>query len=186
MTEKEKMLNGLLYYPGDSELGIDQLRAKNLYFKYNNTAPDDGDSRNAILRELLGKCGEKVCILPNFYCDYGYNIEIGDHFFANVNCTILDCGKVKIGNHVQIAPNVGIYAVEHPLDAMTRKTGVEYSKPIIIEDNVWIGANSVILAGVTIGENSVIGAGSVVTKDIPANSLAVGNPCKVIRTIENQ
>ena len=136
-----------------------------------------------LLKRLLGKTGENLIIEPPFACDYGYNIEVGENFYANVNLVILDGAKVRIGDNAFIAPNVGIYTAGHPLDASDRNKGLEYAYPITIGDNVWIGAGAIILPGVTIGDNVVIGAGSVVTKDIPACSLAVGNPCRVIRKI---
>nr|WP_312799862.1 sugar O-acetyltransferase [Pseudomonas sp.] len=133
----------------------------------------------------MGKTGEHVLIEALFHCDYGYNIELGENFYSNVNLVILDCAKVSIGRNVFIAPNVGLYTAGHPLDAERRNQGLEYAHPITIGDNVWIGGGVTVLPGVTIGEGAVIGAGSVVTKDIPAHVVAVGNPCRVLRTIDN-
>lgn len=130
--------------------------------------------------------GKKPCFKQPFRCDYGFNIEVGDYFFANYNCTILDSEKVKIGNEVMFGPNVGIYTVSHPLDFESRQKAYEIAKPIVIEDGVWLASNVIVLPGVTIGKRSVIGAGSVVTKDIPADSFATGNPCKVIRQINQE
>lgn len=137
-----------------------------------------------LLKKLLGKTGENLIVEPPFTCDYGYNIEVGENFYANVNLVILDGAKVRIGDNAFIAPNVGIYTAGHPLDASDRNKGLEYAYPITIGNNVWIGAGAIILPGVTIGNNVVIGAGSVVTKNIPAYSLAVGNPCRVIKRID--
>ncbi|WP_409440492.1 sugar O-acetyltransferase [Pseudomonas sp.] len=137
------------------------------------------------MKTLLGKTGEHVLIEALFHCDYGYNIELGENFYSNVNLVILDCAKVSIGRNVFIAPNVGLYTAGHPLDAERRNQGLEYAHPITIGDNVWIGGGVTVLPGVTIGEGAVIGAGSVVTKDIPAHVVAVGNPCRVLRTIDN-
>ena len=132
---------------------------------------------------MLGKTGDKFLIEPNFFCDYGFNIEIGENFYSNHNLVILDPAKVTFGDNVFIGPNCGFYTAEHPINSIERNKGLEYAKPITVGNNVWFGGGVNVLAGVTIGNDVVIGAGSVVTKDIPANSVAVGNPCKVIRNI---
>lgn len=183
MSEKEKMLNGQLYNAEDGELSQNRAAARKLCFEYNQTPPGEAAQDWQILSRLLGKIGANSCIQRNFHCDYGYNIEIGSNFFANYNLVILDCAKVTIGDNVLVGPNVGIYTAGHPLNLTERQKGLEFAKPIKIGNNVWIGGNVVILAGVSIGNNCVIGAGSVVTKDIPDNSVAVGNPCKVIKNI---
>ncbi len=183
MNEKEKMLYGENYNAEDKELKKDRRHARQVCFEYNNTPPADAEKMQKIMSSLLGKHGKNCGIRAPFYCDYGYNIEVGDNFFANFNLTILDGAKVTIGNNVFIAPNVGIYTAGHPLDAERRRSGEEYAKPVSIGNDVWIGAGVSILPGVKIGDNCVIGAGSVVNKDIPDNSLAVGNPCKVIKQI---
>ena len=183
MTEKEKSYAGLLYQPGDPELVADRdVTVKKLY-EYNHINPLDRNARQAAIRELLGKTGDNCVVEQPFFCTYGYNITVGDHFFLNVNCKLMDSGKITIGNNVFIAPNVCIITEEHAMDVKQRLEGLEYTHPVNIGDNVWICTGALILPGVTIGANSVIGAGSVVTKDIPPNSLAVGNPCKVIRQI---
>lgn len=161
----------------------DLIKCKDICHQFNQILPSKEQEQVAILKRLLGKMGEDVSITSPFYCDLGYNIEIGDHFFANHNLTILDGAKVKIGNNVFIAPNCCLSTAEHPLDYEQRNAGIEYALPIEIEDNVWIGANVTILSQVKIGKNTVIGAGSVVTKDIPENVIAVGNPCKILRHI---
>lgn len=186
MTEKEKMISGKPYLAFEKELSNERHHAKVLVHDFNNLHPNEKEKRNNIIKELLGKTGDNFYIEPPFRCDYGYNIEIGDNFYTNYNCVILDCAKVKIGNNVLLAPNVGIYTAGHPIHYEFRNTGYEYAFPITIGDNVWVGANTVINPGVTIGDNCVIGSGSVVTKDIPANSIAVGNPCKVIREITDE
>lgn len=186
MTEKEKMLNGKPYKAFDDELSEERQRAKELIFDLNNIHPREIEKRNNIIKKLFGKVGEKFFIEQPFRCDYGYNIEIGENFYSNYNTVILDCAKVIIGNNVLLAPNVGIYTAGHPLHHELRIEEYEYAFPITIGDNVWIGANSVINPGVTIGDNCVIGSGSVVNKDIPSNSIAVGNPCKVIRKITDE
>ena len=138
------------------------------------------------MRKILGKTNGSFLIEQPFFCDYGYNIEIGESFYANMNCIILDGAKVVFGNNVFIAPWCGFYTAEHPLDVEQRNKGLEYAKPIIIGNNVWIGAQCIVLPGVTIGDNSVIGAGSVVTRNIPSNVVAVGNPCRILKNIEQE
>lgn len=185
MSEKEKMINGEYYKPlEDEQLCKDRENAKNLCFKYNQLPPYAEEERDEAIKELIGKTGEKIWIEPNFFCDYGYNIEVGENFYSNHNLVILDCAKVTFGDNVLIGPNCAFYTPIHPMDAKTRNTFIEKAKPIKVGNNVWFGGNVVVLPGVTIGDNAVIGAGSVVVKDIPANHLAVGNPCKPIREIE--
>ena len=152
-------------------------------FEFNNTNPREVKRLDELLRDILGKAGKNLAILQPFHCDYGKNIEVGDNFFANYNFTVLDVAKVSIGNNVFIAPNVSIYTAGHPVHFEMRNTMLEYGIPITIGDNCWIGGNVVICPGVNIGEGSVIGAGAVVTKDVPPNVIAAGNPCKVIREI---
>lgn len=184
MNEKEKMINGYLYFSGEEDLYKERLEAKDLCFKYNNTAPSDTKARMEIIRKLFSKTGEFFNIESDFWCDYGYNIEIGNHFYVNHNCVMLDCAKIKFGDNVLVAPNCGFYTAGHPLDVETRINWIEFAYPITVGNNVWIGANVSVMPNVTIGDNTVIGAGSVVTKDIPSNVLAFGNPCRVIREIK--
>lgn len=194
MTEREKMLSGELYDCGDQELLSQWHLAKNLIREYNNTVSEDLDKKNKILKQLLGKVEEKVWITPPFYVDYGNNIYIGSNTEINMNCTFLDDNKIIIGKNGLIAPNVQIYTAFHPTNAIerfglkNRDGSFEFcktqTKPVIIGDNVWIGGGVIILPGVTIGNNVVIGAGSVVTKDIPDNKIAYGNPCRVVRDNE--
>jgi len=183
MNEKEKMLNGGLYNAEIDSLKQDRIKCKTLCQKYNNLPYDKTAKRADLIKEIIGKTGEKYLIEQPFVCDYGYNIELGENFYSNHNLTILDCAKVKFGKNVFIGPNCGFYTAEHPLDAQTRVQGLEYAKPITIGDNVWIGGGVTIISGVTIGSNTVIGAGSVVTKNIPDNVVAAGNPCKVIKKL---
>lgn len=184
-TEKEKMLNGELYNPEDTQLKQDRTKVKTLCVEYGNTPYDEVQKRKALLKKIFGKTGENFTVEPDFYCDYGYNIELGENFYSNHNLVILDAAKVTIGDNVAIGPNCGLYCAIHPIEASERIKWVETAKPVTIGDNVWLGGNVVVLPGVTIGENTVIGAGSVVTKDIPSNVIAVGNPCKVIKNINN-
>ena len=181
-TEKQKMLSGELYYSADLELAKERQAAKKLLFEFNNADPEDLERRVQILRRLLNAKG-KVHIESPFYCDYGYNITLGDNFYANHGCIILDVNKVIIGDNVMFAPYVQIYSATHPTDPQVRVSGLELGKPITIGDNVWIGGGAIICPGVTIGDNTTIGAGSVVVKDIPANVVAAGNPCKIIRKL---
>ncbi len=182
-SEKEKMISGKPYKAFGDELLAERQYAKEMIFDFNSLRPNQIDERNEILKRLLGKTKDKYFIEPPFRCDYGYNIEIGENFYSNYNLIILDCAAVKIGDNVLIGPNVSIYTAGHPLHYEIRNQEYEYAFPVIIGDNVWIGGNVVINPGVSIGENSVIGSGSVVTKDIPKNVIAIGNPCKVLRVI---
>ncbi|OYD46800.1 maltose O-acetyltransferase [Sphingobacterium cellulitidis] len=182
-TSKEKMIAGEPYIASGDELFRERQHAKVELQKFNLMDPTKIKARNQIIKKLFGKTTSRFFIEPPFYCDYGYNIEVGDNFYSNYNLTILDCAKVIIGDNVMIAPNVSLFTAGHPVDAVLRVEGWEYAMPIEIGDNVWIGGNTVINPGVKIGANSVIGSGSVVTKDIPDNVVAAGNPCKVIREI---
>ncbi|TKC12217.1 sugar O-acetyltransferase [Pedobacter polaris] len=186
ITEKEKMLAGKAYQASDAELSKERLKAREIVFEFNNLAPKFIKQRKELLKRLFGKTEKMFYVEPPFRCDYGYNIEIGHNFYANFNLVILDCAKVSIGNNVFIAPNVAIYTAGHPIHPHLRNQEYEWAQPITIGDNVWIGGNVVINAGIKIGNNVVIGSGSVVTKDIPDNTLAVGNPCKVIREITEE
>lgn len=187
MTEKDKMGRQMLYDANyDKELINDRIAAKELCFEYNSTRPSDGEKQKEFLTRLLGKTRENFCITAPFWCDYGYNIEIGENFYANHNLVILDGAKVTFGNNVFIAPNCGFHTAGHPIDAERRNKGLEYAYPISVGNDVWIGAGVQVMPGVTIGSNVVIGGGSVVVKDIPDNSVAVGNPCKVIRPITEE
>ena len=183
MTEREKMLSGELYYAGGPELAAARKRAKELCRRFNQTVVSDPEAGETLLRELFGQVKGPVSIQPTFWCDYGFNIRMGAHVEINHNCVILDCAEVTFGDHVFIAPNCGFYTAGHPLDARTRNAGLEFARPITVGDNVWFGGNVAVLPGVTIGSGSVIGAGSVVSRDIPPNVVAVGNPCRVIRSI---
>ena len=183
MNQKERMLANLPYKAWLDGLSEERTENAKRIYEYNNLPPERWNERPALLRKILGKTGESINIQPPFRCDYGYNIEVGENFFANYNLIVLDVGKVRIGNNVQIAPNVAIYTAGHPLHPDSRNSGYEYGIDIEIGDNVWIGGNTCIMPGVKIGKNVVIGGGSVVTKNIPDNMLAVGNPCKVIREI---
>lgn len=187
MTEKDKMGRQMLYDANyDKELINDRIAAKELCFEYNSTRPSDGEKQKELLTRLLGKTRENFCITAPFWCDYGYNIEIGENFYANHNLVILDGAKVTFGNNVFIAPNCGFHTAGHPIDAERRNKGLEYAYPISVGNDVWIGAGVQVMPGVTIGSNVVIGGGSVVVKDIPDNSVAVGNPCRVIRPITEE
>ena len=161
----------------------ERLSCADRTFELNRLRPSQVKEREEILRGLLGRTGKTFSIVSPFFCDYGYNIEIGENFFMNMDCVILDGAKVTFGDNVFIAPGCGFYTAGHPLDVERRNAGLEYALPIRVGNNVWIGAGVCVLPGVTIGDNTVIGAGSVVTKDIPSGVLAAGNPCRVIREI---
>ncbi len=184
MTEKEKMQQQMLYDANyDTELIRERQVAKDLCYQFNQLRPSDETNQQQILSQLLGKKSDNCCILAPFWCDYGYNIEVGKNFFANHNTVILDGAKVTFGDNVFIAPNCGFYTAGHPIDAERRNQGLEYAYPITVGDNVWIGAGVQVMPGVKIGSNVVLGGGSVVVKDIPDNVVAVGNPCRPIRPI---
>ncbi len=187
MNEKEKMLGGLLYDANyEKSLQEERIKCKTLCQKYNNISPFETEKRKNLLKQILGKTKENFWIEPVFWCDYGYNIEIGENFYANHNLTILDPAKVTFGDNVFIGPNCSFYTPQHPIDVDTRNRGLEYAFPVKVGNNVWIGGNVTVLPGISIGDGSVIGAGSVVTKDIPENVIAAGNPCRVIRKITEQ
>tara|TARA_R110002049_G_scaffold309311_1_gene521151 strand:- start:6714 stop:7274 length:561 start_codon:yes stop_codon:yes gene_type:complete len=185
MTEKEKMIAGELYAPNDKELIDDRYQARVLMHKINTLSIDNIEERNKAANQLLSNAGENLYVEPPFYCDYGYNIKTGKNFYTNFNCCILDVSTVTIGDNVMFAPNVQVYTATHPLDHKTRNSGVEFAKPIVIGNNVWVGGNSTICPGVTLGNNVVVGAGSVVTKSFPDDVVIAGNPAKIIKTIDN-
>ncbi len=184
MTEKQKMLMGIIYNAEEACLIEERNRAKSLTKQYNESRQEDRDHRKYLMGQIFGKLGQNVHLEAPFYLDYGYRTTIGDDFFSNFNLTILDGGGVEIGDRVFIGPNVGIYTANHPTDVRRREKGYEWVLPVKIGNKVWIGGGVTILPGVTIGDNTVIAAGSVVTKDIPANVVAAGNPCKVIKEAE--
>ena len=177
------MLAGELYTASDPELRAAHRRAQALTAKFNATAAEAGPERRALLTELFARFGDETVVKPTFRCDYGFNIRIGRRTFINYDCTFLDCNPITIGDEVQIAPGVHIYTCTHPLDAAPRRAYLELALPVTIADGVWLGGGAIICPGVTIGENTVVGAGSVVTRDLPPNVLAAGNPCRVIRSI---
>lgn len=184
MTELERMLSGQLYFSADPKLTEMRNNARKLCRQYNNTDETQQRLRSQLLDKMFARKGNNSYIEPPFTCDYGCHISVGDNFYANFGCVILDVNKVTIGNNVMLAPSVHIFTATHPTDATVRNSGLELGQPITIGDNVWIGGATVINPGVTIGNNCVIGSGSVVTHDIPDNSIAVGNPCRVIKSAD--
>lgn len=178
------MLAGELYEPADKELQEMRNNARRLTRLYNQTTENDGEERSKIIKELFGSTGGNINIEPTFKCDYGANIYVGENFYANFDCVILDICDVRIGDNCMLAPGVHIYAATHPLDPIARNSGQELGKPVIIGDNVWIGGRSIINPGVTIGDNVVVASGAVVTKDVPNNVVVGGNPARIIKEIE--
>lgn len=181
-TEWDRMRAGEFYDPFDAELVAARTRARNLCQDLNTTREADQDLRRRLTRELFGAGGDSVWMQPPFYCDYGVNIVLGERVFFNFNCVVLDVCPVRIGNFTLFGPNVQLYTATHPLNAELRRRQ-EFAKPITIGDDVWVGGGAIVCPGVTIGSRTVIGAGSVVTRDIPPDVVAVGNPCRVMRKI---
>lgn len=180
---RERMLAGKPYKAKDEELGRMHAKALKAMHTFNNSSPDERTKRMSLLNELFGTLGKNSEVNPPFYCDYGVHIYAGDQFFANYDCVILDCNEVRIGNRVFLGPKVQIYTATHPLNPAERREEWELAHPVTIEDDVWIGGGAIICPGVHIGAGTTIGAGSIVTRDIPANVLAAGNPCRVIRKL---
>ncbi len=177
------MLAGDLYDPSDPELSAQRTRARQLLDEFNRSAPDQVAERQALLRRLIPEQGNGLAIEPPFYCDYGQHISVGDRVFFNFNCVLLDPAPIRIGHDVLFGPAVQVYTATHPTDHTVRRQGLESALPIEIGNDIWIGGGAIILPGVRIGDHSIIGAGSVVTRSIPAGVLAVGNPCRVLRSL---
>jgi maltose O-acetyltransferase len=185
-TEKEKMLAGELYDALDKQLSDERLKARLLIKELNNSREDQIEERRRILKDLIPHAAGDLWLQPPFYCDYGTNMQVGEKVFFNFNCVVLDVAQVRIGDRTLFGPNVQVYTATHPIDYLERASGLEFAKPITIGDDVWIGGSVVICPGISIGNRSVIGAGSVVTKDIPPDVFAAGNPCKIIRALAKE
>ncbi|MQS76336.1 sugar O-acetyltransferase [Companilactobacillus halodurans] len=185
-SQKEKMLSGDLYIANDPEIAHDFKKAKRLVRSYNQTTEEEPQKRQSIIDDLFKKSGSGIHLEPPFYTDYGSNTVIGDNFYSNYECIIIDTANVKIGNNVMFGPRVGLYTAGHPIDSLIRNEHLEYGKPITIGNDVWLGGNVVVNPGITIGNNVVIGSGSIVTRDIPDGVIAVGNPCRILRKINQQ
>jgi maltose O-acetyltransferase len=184
-TEKAKMLAGLPYDPKDPTLSAERLRAQTLCHELNALSPNEAARRRQVLNMLFGK-PVTADITPPFFCDYGYNIELGENVYFNVNCVLLDVVRVDIGSNILFGPGVHIYTATHSMSHVQRRIGLESGAPVTIADDVWVGGGAIICPGVTIGSGSVIGAGSVVTRSIPSGVFAAGNPCRVIRKLEDR
>lgn len=184
-TEKEKMIAGEMYNPEDPVLLKDRKETRGKVRIYNQTSETEEEKRTKLLKELLGSTGENVYMEPNIRFDYGYNTHVGENFFANFDCTILDVCEVRFGDNCLLAPGVQIYTATHPIDPIERNSGKEYAKPITIGNNVWIGGSAVINPGVTVGDNAVIASGAVVVKDVPDNAVVGGNLARVIKMIDD-
>jgi maltose O-acetyltransferase len=183
-TEKEKMLAGELYNATDQQLSEERVQTRLLIKQLNESREDEGEVREKILRQLIPGAGPNLWLQPPFYCDYGYNIITGERVFFNFNCVVLDVTYVRIGSRTKFGPNVQVYTATHPVNYKERSSGLEYAKPIAIGEDCWIGGSAVICPGVTIGDRTIIGAGSVVTRDIPSDVFAAGNPCRVIKQLD--
>lgn len=183
-SEKEKMLAGELYDAGDAELVADRERARTITRRFNRTLPEDRRLRRGLLSKLFGSLGASCEIEPPFRCDYGYNVHVGERFYANVGCVVLDVCRVEFGPDCKLGPGVHVYAATHPLAAGERSTGLEYGRPVTVGGNVWIGGRAVVTPGVSIGDDAVVGAGAVVTEDVPAGVVAQGNPATAVRELE--
>ncbi len=182
-TEREKMLAGELYLAADPELTAARLHARRLMHRFNHSDPADQPTRDALLQNLVGRCGSRVFVEPPFYCDYGQHITLHDDVYCNFGCVLLDCNTIEIGPQTMLAPNVQLYAAYHPIDPDQRVAGPELAAPIRIGEKVWLGGGAIVLPGVTIGDSTTIGAGSVVTRNMPSRVVAAGNPCRVLRTL---
>src|SRR5690348_4905289 len=182
-SEKDKMLAGELYRSADKELVADRRRVQTMLVRYNGISGGDPSFLISLLREFMGAVGDGSTIMPVFTCDYGYNIRLGRNVFINYHCVFLDCAPIEIRHDVQIGPSVQLYTAQHPLDPVVRRSGLESAKPIRIGNDVWIGGGAVVLPGVTIGTRSVVGAGAVVVRNVPPDTVVVGNPARVVRTL---
>lgn len=185
-TEKEKMLNGELYEAWDPQLTEERMRARRLVRLFNQTDETENERRTELLQTLFGSAAGAVSVEPNFRCDYGYNIHVGDNFYANYDCVLLDVCEIRIGDNCLLAPGVHIYTAAHPIDPVLRSAGPEYGKPVRIGSNVWIGGRAVINPGVTIGDNVIVASGAVVTRDVPDNVIVGGNPARILRSISEE
>ena len=181
--EYQRMISGQPYRPGDPELVAARARARSLEFRYNHTPPEERDERQRVLHELFGTLGESVEVEPMLHCDYGFNIHVGDHFYANANCVLLDVAEIRIGDGVMLAPGVQLLTATHPVDPVERTSGRELGYPITLGNRVWLGGGVIVGPGVTIGDDVVVGSGAVVVKDLPDRVVAVGNPARVIREV---
>lgn len=182
-TEKDKMVNGDFYNPTDPELVKDRNNARKLIRIFNESIETEDNIRTVLLKQLFGSTGNNIFIEPTFRCDYGYNIHVGENFFANFDCVFLDVCEIRIGDNCFIAPGVHIYTATHPVNAQERITGIEYGKPVNIGNNVWVGGRAVINPGVSIGNNVVVASGTVVTKDVPDNVVIGGNPARILKKV---
>lgn len=186
MSELKKMISGEIYDPSDENLSQMRANARKLTAQYNMTTQDEKGKRNDILRELIGRTGREINIEPTFNCDYGRNITVGENFYANFGCVILDCAEVKIGDDCFIGPQVGIYTACHPIDPIERNSGMEFAKPVVIGNNCWIGGHATINPGIILGDNIVVASGAVVTKSFPDNVVIGGNPARVLKEIKKE